>query len=123
LAESKKNRSSSEGSEGCCAGKPQGETKNRIVACRRNLRRGPVPNSPPRARSSVRGESTLSANPHGAEAQDDMPAGGRPAKAHHRPESREQQHLVQLPPQIHAPRPRKNLISHHLAMLVHGHID
>ena len=51
-----------------------------------------------------------------------MAAGRGPAKTHHRAEAREQKHLVQLMPHVPAVRSGKNLIIHHLAVLIHGHV-
>jgi len=51
-----------------------------------------------------------------------MAAGRGPAKTHHRAEAGEQKHLVQLMPHVPAVRSGKNLIIHHLAVLIHGHV-
>ena len=59
---------------------------------------------------------------HGAEAQDDMATGGRPAKAQHRTEARKQEYLVQLMTKINAVGPGENPVADHLAIGVNGDI-
>ena len=65
----------------------------------------------------------LAADANGAEAENDVPAGSRPAKAHHGTEAGEKKHLVNLMAQIGTVGSGKNLIIGHLAMSVDGDVD
>src|SRR5580700_8338797 len=65
----------------------------------------------------------LAADTNSAEAEDDVAAGGGPAKAHHGAEAGEEKHLVQLMAQIGAGGSGKNLIVSHLAVGIDGDVD
>src|SRR4051812_35452581 len=63
------------------------------------------------------------ADVNGAEAEDDVAAGGGPAEAEHGTEAGEEQHLIELVPKIRASGTRQNLIANHLAVGIDGYIE
>jgi len=68
------------------------------------------------------GRMALAANANGAEAEDHVATRCWAAKAHHRTETREEQHLIELVAQVETLRPGQNLVRDHLAVLVHCNI-
>ena len=69
-----------------------------------------------------RSMNRLAAHVNGAEAQHHVSAGRWPAKAQHRPEAREQQHLIQLMADIGRIGANNNVVSGHLALCIHHNI-
>src|SRR5277367_999326 len=67
--------------------------------------------------------SCLTANPHGAEAQDYVTAVGRAAKTEHRPETGEHQDLVELMTRLLASRAGKNFVAIKLALGVDADVN
>src|SRR5208282_2988231 len=65
----------------------------------------------------------LAANVHSAEVENDMAAGGGPAKTQHRAETREKKNLVELMAQRRTRGAGKNFIVHHLATSVDSDIN
>jgi hypothetical protein len=68
-------------------------------------------------------EIRLAADADGAEAQDDVAAGSGPAKAGHRVEAREEQHLIELVLHFAGSWTGENLVVQHLTAGIDGDID
>src|SRR5882762_567275 len=65
----------------------------------------------------------LSADVHGAKAENYVAAGSGTAEAQHGAEAREEQHLIELAAQLRIARTRKNLIVGHLPMRINDDVQ